>query len=76
MVLPLAEFFHADFVGFASEHPPIAVPSSASSRVSGGRMVGSRLASIDLPVPGGPINSMLYAVIHSISAASHRDPSS
>src|SRR5204863_2534724 len=31
------------------------------SKVSGGRMVGSRLASIDFPVPGGPISSLLYA---------------
>ena len=26
MVLPLAEFIHADFVSLASEHPPIDVP--------------------------------------------------
>jgi hypothetical protein len=31
------------------------VVSSASSKVSGGRMVPSRLAIILLPVPGGPM---------------------
>ena len=30
MVLPLAEFFHADFVSLASEHPPIDVPEPGS----------------------------------------------
>jgi len=33
MVLPLAEFFHADFVSLASEHPPIDVPEPG--RMSG-----------------------------------------
>ena len=30
MVLPLAEFFHADFVSFVAEYPPIDVPESGS----------------------------------------------
>ena len=34
LVLPLAEFFHADFVSLASEHPPIDVPEP-------GRMAGA-----------------------------------
>ncbi len=33
----------------------ILVVSRASSKVSGGRMVGMRLASMVLPEPGGPI---------------------
>ena len=33
MVLPLAEFFHADFVSLASEHPPIDIPEP--SRMAG-----------------------------------------
>ena len=37
----------------------IAAASSASLSVSGGRMPGKRLASIVLPVPGGPRNSLL-----------------
>jgi len=32
----------------------ILVVSSASCKVRGGRIVGIRLASIDLPAPGGP----------------------
>ena len=32
---------------------------NASSGASGGRMPGRRAASIDLPVPGGPIISRL-----------------
>jgi hypothetical protein len=36
------------------------VVSSASSSVSGGQMPGMRLASIDLPLPGGPIISTLW----------------
>jgi hypothetical protein len=39
------------------------VVSSAASNVRGGRIVGSRLANMLFPVPGGPINSMLYAVL-------------
>ena len=34
--------------------------SSNSAGVSGGRIVGSRAASIDLPAPGGPTMSMLF----------------
>jgi|SRR5947207_8247264 len=34
MALPLAEFFHADFVSLASEHPPRDVPEP-------GRMAGT-----------------------------------
>ena len=30
MVLPLAEFFHADFVSFVAEDPPIDVPEPGS----------------------------------------------
>jgi hypothetical protein len=37
----------------------MAAVSSASVSLSGGRMPGSRLASMVLPVPGGPINSRL-----------------
>src|SRR5439155_22076486 len=37
MVLPLAEFFHADFVSLASEHPPIDVPEP--SRMAGAAAV-------------------------------------
>src|SRR5258705_6028259 len=33
--------------------------SSSSAGVSGGRMVASRAASIDLPAPGGPTINML-----------------
>ena len=40
-------------------HPEIFVVSNASSSVSGGRMVARRFASIDLPVPGGPISRTL-----------------
>src|SRR5215216_6248304 len=36
------------------------VTSSASARVSGGRIEGSRRASIVLPTPGGPESSMLW----------------
>ena len=36
------------------------VVSSASSSVSGGQMPGMRLASIDFPLPGGPIISTLW----------------
>src|SRR5690242_12483671 len=38
----------------------ILVVSSASSRLMRGRIVGSRRASIVLPLPGGPIISLLY----------------
>ena len=37
----------------------ILVHSKASSKVRGGSTEGRRLASIDLPEPGGPIISML-----------------
>ena len=41
----------------------------ASSNVSGGRMVGMRLASMVLPEPGGPIIRMLCPPAHAISRA-------
>jgi hypothetical protein len=34
--------------------------SSNSAGESGGKIVGSRAASIDFPAPGGPIMSMLF----------------
>jgi hypothetical protein len=37
------------------------VTSIASVRVSGGRIEGSRCASIVLPVPGGPLSRVLWA---------------
>ena len=37
----------------------IAAVANVSSSVSGGRMPGRRCASIDFPVPGGPIISRL-----------------
>jgi hypothetical protein len=43
--------------------------SSASDGSSGGRMPGSRAASIDLPEPGGPIISMLWPPAAAISSA-------
>lgn len=47
-------------VGEESRTLWILVVSRASSRVRGGRMVESRLANIDFPVPGGPIKRMLW----------------
>ena len=47
----------------------IRVTSSASSRVSGGRMPGRRRPSIVLPVPGGPASSMLCSPAAAISSA-------
>jgi len=47
----------------------IFVVSSASSKVSGGRMVGMRLASMVLPEPGGPIINMLWPPAQAISMA-------
>jgi hypothetical protein len=38
----------------------IFVVSSASSKVSGGRIVASRFASMDFPVPGGPMSRIVY----------------
>jgi hypothetical protein len=38
--------------------------SSSSAGVSGGRMVGSRAANIDLPAPGGPTMSRLTSGKH------------
>src|SRR5256885_6833943 len=38
----------------------IFVNSSAASNSNGGRIVGSRFASIVLPEPGGPISRMLW----------------
>ncbi len=43
--------------------------SSASDRVKGGRIDGSRLASIDFPEPGGPINIRLCPPAAAISMA-------
>ena len=45
------------------------VTSSASSRVSGGRIPGSRRASIVLPVPGGPASSTLCSPAAASSSA-------
>ena len=45
------------------------VTSSASSRVSGGRIAGRRRASIVLPVPGGPASRRLCAPAAAISSA-------
>ena len=42
---------------------------NASSGASGGRMPGRREASIDLPVPGGPIMSRLWAPAAATSRA-------
>ena len=43
--------------------------SSSSSAVSGGRRPGSLWASIDLPEPGGPVNSRLWPPAAAISSA-------
>jgi hypothetical protein len=43
--------------------------SSSSAGVSGGRMVGSRAASIDFPEPGGPIISRLWPPAAATSSA-------
>ena len=43
--------------------------SSSSAGVSGGRMVGSRAASIDLPAPGGPTMSRLWPPAAATSSA-------
>ena len=45
------------------------VTSSASSSASGGRIPGSRRASIVLPVPGGPARSRLWRPAAAISSA-------
>ncbi|MNS95357.1 hypothetical protein D3C72_1296130 [compost metagenome] len=45
------------------------VMSSASLKLSGGRMPGNRLASIVLPDPGGPTNMMLWPPAAAISSA-------
>ncbi len=47
----------------------ILVVSSASSSVSGGRIVANRLASMDLPVPGGPMSKTLWPPAAAISNA-------
>ena len=47
----------------------ILVTSSASSGVRGGRIPGSRRASIVFPVPGGPASSRLCAPAAAISSA-------
>ena len=47
----------------------ILVVSSASSKVSGGRMPETRLASMVLPEPGGPIIRMLCPPAQAISSA-------
>ena len=43
--------------------------SSASAGASGGRIPGSRAASMDLPEPGGPIISMLWPPAAATSSA-------
>src|SRR5262245_25970098 len=43
--------------------------SSSSSGASGGRMVGSRAASIDLPAPAGPTMSRLWPPAAATSSA-------
>ena len=45
------------------------VISSASSKLGGGRMPGSRRASMVLPAPGGPIISRLWPPAAAISSA-------
>ena len=45
------------------------VVSIASSKESGGRMPGKRFASMDFPVPGGPINRILCPPAAAISIA-------
>ena len=47
-----------------------ASPRSPRSRDSGGRIEASRRASIVLPVPGGPLSSMLCAPAAAITSAS------
>ena len=47
----------------------IRVTSSAASSASGGRIPGSRRASIVLPVPGGPASSRLWPPAAAISSA-------
>lgn len=49
------------------------VVSSASSKVSGGRIVERRFAIIDFPVPGGPISSTLWPPAAAISSARFTD---
>ena len=46
-----------------------AATSSASSSASGGKSDGSRCASIDLPVPGGPVKSSECPPAAAISSA-------
>jgi len=41
---------------------PFPFPASASSKVSGGKIVVCRFASMDFPVPGGPISRRLYPI--------------
>ena len=48
--------------------------SNASSSLSDGRLVGSRLACIDLPVHGGPMRSALWQTAAAISSARFTDP--
>ena len=45
------------------------VTSIASALLSGGRIDGSRCASIVLPVPGGPLSSTLCAPAAAITIA-------
>ena len=52
----------------------MAVHSSDSSKVSGGRMPGSRLAIIVLPAPGGPIIRMLWPPAAATSSARRASP--
>ncbi len=48
--------------------------SSNSDGASGGRMVGNRAASIDLPAPGGPTINMLLCQCQTQQPAKHYAP--
>ena len=50
----------------------IFIVSSASSKVSGGRIVGSRFASMDFPAPGGPMSSFLWLISPALYLTRHK----